>query len=242
MIIPGALNTLPQYFQAQADNWEDQDKTMPNEGLAGRFPSLPRRAARLASDQTVCRYFQSPLYIGRLSDSQTATLDLAFSEGNIGGNITIMALDNTSEKLRLTAEWINARLDNDCPTGLQIDLFRLVSAAGDETIYRSQSKSLKATVALPVKPEALSYIDSGEISCLHIDVLTASGQTARVDILNVTHALEQEYASRVRNKFFAGMQDPCYSLASGENRGVFTRFLHAEIFSFAWCKTPLTAK
>ncbi len=213
MNIDGTATAQPHYVPTHSEEYSGPETAITEvikTGLALSFkahrastsfrPSATG-AGRLLADQSTCRYFQSPQHISRLTDSQTAALDMAFGDGNIGPNITIKQIENTSDKLRQTAEWINIKLGNDCPTGLQLDLNRIVSADSNDTIYQSQSKSVRGTIALPVRPESLSFIDNGAVSCLYIDVKTANGQTARVDILNVTHALEQEYACRVRAKF-----------------------------------------
>jgi hypothetical protein len=161
------------------------------------------RARGNLRDQTACRSFQLPVEVTLLSDSQLAPLKVAFSESNFGKNITISKSENSSDKLRETARLINSKLGFDCPTGLELDLFHLWSSESNNKVYHSQCKSVKGTASLPVKPEALSYIDSGDICCLLIDVKTANGQTARVDILNVNYALEQEYLDRANNKLLS---------------------------------------
>jgi len=93
---------------------------------------------------------------------------------------------------------------------VQIDLFHLCSADTNKTIYHSDSKSVKGTISFPVRPEALSYIDAGQVCCLLIDVKTADGTLARVDITKLSKALETEYLDRVKSKLLTNWGTPSY--------------------------------
>ncbi|MBS2007977.1 MAG: hypothetical protein JST01_13105 [Cyanobacteria bacterium SZAS TMP-1] len=153
---------------------------------------------------------RSASHVTELTDKQLAILELAFSRHNFGKNITIWKKDNSSAKLRETADLINCKLNNYCPAGLQLELFRLCSADSNRTIYQSRHKAVKGSISFPVKPEALSYIDAEDVSCLLIDVKMADGSLARVDITVVCQALEQEYTDRVRTKLLTGWVAPTY--------------------------------
>jgi len=160
--------------------------------------------------QSQCRLFAGKTHITSLRDKQLATLELAFSKLNFGKNVTIWKSENTSDKLRETADLINRKLTSDCPTSVQIDFFRLCSSDCNKTIYQSDTKSVKGTISFPVRPESLSYVDSGDVSCLLIDVKTADGTLARVDITKVSQALETEYLDRVRTKLLTSWAAPSF--------------------------------
>ena len=158
-------------------------------------------------DQSKCYSFQKPTHIGHLSDNQVASLELAFSESNFGEYITIAKNQNSSDKLTEIARRINRKLEDDCPTGIKLNVFSLYSADSSRSAYRSQSNAITGTITVPVLPEQLSYVDKGQMSCLFIDIRAGNGKLFRIDILNVNHALESEYAKRAEIKFVGNLQD-----------------------------------